>query len=222
MLYLNIIDSELELIPTELFDDFAIRKLAKTKNKNVEDMILDSNFMHRSIEKKFPGMANRMGRPDIFHHLLNVTQDSILNLKGQLRVMIHTKNDEIIDINPVTRVPRSYNRFVGIMEKLLSKGVVESNTGEVLMELKKGAWKTLIRNDCPNVLLSPRGEMGRLDTRLNHENINVFIGGFSEGDFKSNPYDEMKSMKIYDEELTIWTIAWEVIGTVERLTELIH
>ncbi len=222
MLYLNIIDSELELIPIDLIDDYAIIKMAKASHKDVENLILDSNFMHRSIEKKFPGMANRMGRPDIFHHLLNVTQDSILNSKNGLRVRIHTKNDEIIEINPATRVPRSYNRFVGIIEKLLRTGVIESNSGEVLMSLKKGNWESLIREDSKNILLSPRGEKGTMEGNFTEANLNVFIGGFSEGDFKSDPYKKFKALKIFDEELTIWTVAWEVIGTVERLENLIH
>lgn len=222
MLYLNVIDSELELIPVELFDDFAIRKFAKKKEKNVEDLLLDSNFMHRSIEKKFPGLGNRMGRPDIFHHLLNVTQDSILNIRGLLRVRIHTKNNEIIEINPATRVPRSYNRFVGIMEKLLGHGIVESNNGEVLMEKRKGQWTDLLMESMPNILLSPSGESERLDMALNHENVNLFMGGFSQGDFMSDPYKRLNPVKIFDEELTIWTVAWEVIGTVERFRDLVH
>ncbi len=45
MLQLNIIDSELELVPEEMCDDYQIRKIANTRNKRPEDMILDSNYM---------------------------------------------------------------------------------------------------------------------------------------------------------------------------------
>ena len=36
MLRLNIIDSELELVPEKLCDDFQIRKMAKTRDKKPE------------------------------------------------------------------------------------------------------------------------------------------------------------------------------------------
>ena len=159
MLQLNIIDSELELVPETLLDDFQIKKIAKTREKRPSEMILDSNYMHGAIDRKFPGNSNRMGRPDIFHHLLNVTQDSILNKRGLLEINIHTKNDLIIHIDRETRIPRSYNRFLGLIEKLFVKGILESPDGKVLMNIDSGKWDSLMKNDYEKVLLSPRGSL---------------------------------------------------------------
>jgi hypothetical protein len=113
MLNLVFVDSELETIPEEMIDDYAVRKFAKEKKKPPQEVLLDSNFLHGAIERFFPGKANRMGRPDIFYHMMQVAQSSILNLKGGLRVYIHTKNNFVITIRPETRIPKSYNRFEG-------------------------------------------------------------------------------------------------------------
>ncbi len=221
VLTINVIDAELELIPTELQDNYQIRKIANSKGKKVSEILLDSNFMHSSIDKQFPGMSNRMGRPDIFHHFLNVTQDSILNKKGELRVNIHTKNDQIIRINPITRVPKSYNRFAGIIEKVLLKGSLESPDGVTLMNVENGSWEKLVDVSGKNILLSPKGKTGELGKELRNDSVSVFIGGFSEGDFLSNVYQKLLPMSIFDEELTIWTVAWEVIASVERKMNLV-
>lgn len=41
-----------------------------------------------------------------------------------LRVYIHTRNNEIIYVKPETRIPRNYNRFVGLMESLFKNKAV--------------------------------------------------------------------------------------------------
>jgi rRNA small subunit pseudouridine methyltransferase Nep1 len=218
MLQLNIIDSELELVPEKMCDDYQIRKIANTRNKRPEEMILDSNYMHGAIDRAYPGKSNRIGRPDIFYHLLNVTQDSILNRLGYLETVIHTKNDEIIRINSETRMPKSYNRFIGLMEKLLKNGKVESPDGKALMYMEKGKWNSMNHDDYDRILLSPKGKKTRpSDIFRNKNNYSVFIGGFSEGDFVSPVYRELEPISIFDDELTIWTVGWEIISSMETL-----
>ncbi len=221
MLQLNIIDSELELVPETLLDDFQIRKIAKTREKRPSEMILDSNYMHGAIDRKFPGSSNRMGRPDIFHHLLNVTQDSILNKRGLLEINIHTKNDLIIHIDRETRIPRSYNRFLGLIEKLFVKGILESPDGKVLMNIDSGKWDNLMKNDYEKVLLSPRGPLCKPSDLINRDkNYCIIMGGFSEGDFSSPVYEKLEAKSVFEEELTIWTVAWEMIASMETVKNL--
>ena len=221
MLTLNVIDAELELVPESMWDDYQIRKVAKNLGKKYNEMLLDSNYMHGAIERYFPGMSNRMGRPDIFHTFLNVVQDSILNKKGYLRVNIHTKHNKIIHISHEARIPKSYNRFVGLFEKLLSKGNLTSPDGKVLLSIEDGGFEKLIRGDRNNILLSPAGERTKMDGIVNMGDLNVLIGGFSEGDFVSPVYQKLKSYSIFNEELTIWTVGWEVISTYERAMGMI-
>ncbi len=220
MLKLNLIDSELELIPEKMWDDYQIRKIAKSNGKNFKGMLLDSNYMHSAIERYFPGMSNRMGRPDIFHMFLNVVQDSILNKKGLLSVRIHTKNNIIIRIEPETRVPKSYNRFAGLMEKLLVSGKTETPDGKILMKTQEGTWDALLEKGMKNVLLSPTGTRTNVAEICQEKDLNVFIGGFSDGDFTSDVYSKLDAFSMYDEELTIWTVAWKIIGTYENILNL--
>ena len=104
MLTLLVVDAELELIPAEMINDYSVRIQAKKRKKPAGKMILDSNFMHGAIERTFPGESTRRGRPDIIFHLLQVALESILSKRGELNVVIHTRNDIIISVNPRARL----------------------------------------------------------------------------------------------------------------------
>lgn len=41
--------------------------------------------------------------------------DSPLNKAGLLQVYIHTERNVLIEINPHTRIPRTFDRFCGLM-----------------------------------------------------------------------------------------------------------
>lgn len=41
--------------------------------------------------------------------------DSPLNRSGLLQIYIHTENNVLIEINPRTRIPRTFKRFSGLM-----------------------------------------------------------------------------------------------------------
>jgi len=41
--------------------------------------------------------------------------DSPLNRAGLLQVYIHTEKNVLIEINPSTRIPRTFDRFCGLM-----------------------------------------------------------------------------------------------------------
>lgn len=45
--------------------------------------------------------------------------DSPLNRAGLLQVYIHTEKNALIEINPQTRIPRTFPRFCGLMGKPL-------------------------------------------------------------------------------------------------------
>ena len=54
-------------------------------------------------------------RPDISHQCLMMLLDSPLNRAGLLQVYIHTTKNVLIEINPHLRIPRTFNRFCGLM-----------------------------------------------------------------------------------------------------------
>lgn len=224
MLTLLLVDTELELIPDEMVDDYSIRIHAKKRKKPPQKIILDSNYMHTAIDRYFPGESNRRGRPDILYHFLTVALESILNREGQLRVIVHTRSDKIVEISPEIRLPKSYNRFVGLFEDLYEKG--EIKTGDtVLLKIYDGDAPSLIsrhKTDCLKIL-SPTGQRTSV-TKIFEScgtDSTIVIGGFSEGDFLSDIYSLGEICSIFREELTIWSVAMEVIAQYERTNKLI-
>lgn len=219
MLKLLIADAELELIPREMLDDYSIRLHAKKRKKPPQKILLDSNFMHSAIDRFFPGESNRRGRPDIIYHLLAIVMESILNKKGGMRIWIHTRNNLILEISPETRLPKSYNRFVGLMEDLFEKGEIKYEE-KTLLKIHNGDVAKMINlSESGNIkVLSPVGKMTHVPELLDsgNENISFLIGGFSEGDFISDVYEIGEAFSIFDEELTIWSVAMEIIAQYER------
>lgn len=223
MLTLIIADAELETMPEKMQNDSAVRKFAKGKNKPVSEVILDSNYMHTSIDRYFPGESNRRGRPDITYLLLQVAMESILNKLGDLRVYIHTRNDICITVNPEVRLPKAYNRFIGLMESLFRQREISSE-GKVLLKLENAAIQEVVARIAKGklVVFSPGGEKAKISEIIDSPgDCTAIIGGFSEGDFTSDVYPLAKAYSIFPEELTIWTVAGEVLAQYERALDLV-
>ncbi len=222
MLNIVFIDSELETIPEKLLNDREVTILAKKRKKPAREILLDSSILHRVIDRSFPGESSRRGRPDIFYIALNVIQSSILNLKGKVRTYIHTRNSELISISPETRIPKSFNRFQGLIEDLFKKREISSD-GNVLLKIEKLESLDQFLHSLGGriILLHPNGKTQRVDQVLKaDDSCTVVIGGFSNGDFTSNIEFIKERYSIFQEELTIWTVASMIISQYERLTEL--
>ncbi|OWP56164.1 MAG: 16S rRNA methyltransferase [Thermoplasmatales archaeon B_DKE] len=218
MLTIIIADAELETIPTEMMDDYSIGKIAKERKKKVANILLDSNYMHSSIDRHFPGESNRRGRPDIIHIFLLMALDSILNRTGGLRVRIHTRNNLVIDISPDTRLPRAYNRFIGLFEKLFQERKIVAE-GKTLLSISEASLDTIIGEAEGRVIvMAPGSEVRQIESVIESPlPITVVIGGFSEGDYRSN-LDSFEKISIFRDELTIWSVGMEVITQYERVS----
>ena len=221
MLRLIIADAELQTVPENMARDRAIRNIAEKNHKKPTEMLLDSNYMHTTIDKHFPGESNRRGRPDIIYIFLEVAMESILNKNKMLDVYVHTRENYIIHINSETKLPRSYNRFQGLIEDLFKKRSINYN-GNELLSMREGAIIPFLKNlDGKTVALSPEGTSSSLSTIINQDNLNVIIGGFSQGDYISDIYGNFPAYKIFNEELTIWSVGMEVISQYERYASLL-
>lgn len=96
--------------------------------KNGKNFELLNCDRHKSImkkNKKDPASA----RPDIAHQCLLMLMDSPLNKAGLLQVYIHTEKNVLIEINPHTRIPRTFDRFCGLMVQLLHKLSIHAADG---------------------------------------------------------------------------------------------
>ena len=115
-LTLILADSEIETVPSEFWSHPAVVQNARKRKKKPSQVLLDST-LHHSLFRN-PDERNRRGRPDIVHQFLLLGLDSILNGENRLRLYIHTRNDELISVDPRTRLPKNYNRYSGLFEEL--------------------------------------------------------------------------------------------------------
>ncbi|PIK50920.1 putative ribosomal RNA small subunit methyltransferase NEP1 [Apostichopus japonicus] len=77
-------------------------------------------------------------RPDIAHQCLLMLFDSPLNRAGLLQVFVHTTRNALIQISPQTRIPRTLDRFSGLMVQLLHKLSIHASDGpQKLMKVIK-------------------------------------------------------------------------------------
>ena len=64
--------------------------------------------------------------------------DSPLNKAGKVRLLVHTEKNVLIEINPKTRVPRTFKRFSGLMVQLLHRLKIRSADGkDTLLKIVK-------------------------------------------------------------------------------------
>lgn len=203
----------MELIPKEIINHPCIKSDAKKRRKKAEEILLDSSLHHSAMinlkEKE------RRGRPDIVHVSLLIALESILNKEGMLSFTIHTRNDELIEVNPEMRIIKNYNRFKGLMEQLFIKKVVPSPDNP-LMKMEKRSLMDALKGKEKIVLLSQEGKRKSLE-KVFEEDTACVIGGFPHGDFHSpvkGIADEVVSL--HPSPLPAWIAVMECICAYER------
>ncbi|KAK7483726.1 hypothetical protein BaRGS_00025047 [Batillaria attramentaria] len=83
---------------------------------------------HKHLGKKVRRDVTQY-RPDITHQCLLMLMDSPLNRAGLLQVYVKTEKNVLIEINPQTRIPRTFERFCGLMVQLLHKFSIHAADG---------------------------------------------------------------------------------------------
>ncbi len=181
MLRLVFVESSLETVPKSIANHPAVLNDARRRKKKPTEMILD-DAKHHSAMKKLDRREKR-GRPDIIHQCLLLALDSPFDFE----VYVHTINDVVIWINRITRLPRNYNRFIGLMEDLFKKRVVKSGETK-LIEVTDLSLRDVLRG--LDVYVMREGGEKR---EVKFEDCAVCIGAFPHGDF------EDETLKIFEE-----------------------
>ncbi len=213
MLIMILADAELELVPESLCNHPSIIRNAKKRKKKPSKILLDSS-LHLSAFKD-EAEAQRRGRPDIVYSFLLLCIDSITNAEGNLTTLVHTRNDELIEFQPNTRIPKSYNRFVGLMEDLFDKGAVPERKPLISMTKDMTLEKVLKRFQPKTMIcFSPEGELVDLIPLFGdvEEPVACIVGGFPEGDY-SSPAVKLsdKSVSISSHMLKVWTVTSNIL-----------
>lgn len=225
MLTLLLADSELELVPDEVKTHPSVQAAAQRRGVRAGRTLLDSSAHHAAMRAMPEG--ERRGRPDLVHLFLLSAMDSVLNLEGGLRVLVHTRHDGLVTIAPETRIMRSYDRFCGLMEQLFREGRAGPKDGPDLLKLEPGVplAEAVKRSGAEHVVALDTGpEVVRLDEALPplaraHAHVAVILGGFPRGAYRSALEGvAQERWSIHPQMLSVWVAAAEVLVNWENAT----
>ncbi|MET1160590.1 MAG: 16S rRNA methyltransferase [Thermoprotei archaeon] len=215
-----LLESALELVPVEIVNHPAVIKNAVRRKKKPLETLLDTS-LHYHAMKNLRDREKR-GRPDIVHVSLLEALESPLNKEGLLKIVVHTYPGHVIFIKPETRLPRNYNRFVGLMEQLLTTGKVPPDSDDPLMYVKTIPLEDVLNSLRVNGLIilrenAPRKKPIEIVEEALRENLAVGIGGFPHGDFSEYVLKlSSKQYSIYDKPLTTWIVVSRIITATEQ------
>ncbi|XP_076228137.1 ribosomal RNA small subunit methyltransferase NEP1 [Nomia melanderi] len=154
---------------------------------------------HTSILKKNnrdPGTC----RPDITHQCLLMLMDSPLNRAGLLQVYICTEKNVLIEVNPQTRIPRTFKRFAGLMVQLLHKFSVRASDGPMkLLKVIKNPVTNHLPVGCRKIAMSFSANkvQNPRELVLPDEPIAIVVGAMAHGQVKPDYIEDTISISNY-------------------------
>jgi rRNA small subunit pseudouridine methyltransferase Nep1 len=180
-------DASLEILPKE----FATSKEAKlvTQRFGISPnmQILDKNFHRKIIESL--AASTRRGRPDLVHFALLDAASTPLFADGLLRLYVRTIRGVVIEVKRGTRLPRTLQRFCGVMAKLLSRryGEEEAKLFNVQGDMSFPQLINVLKAG-RIITLTPKGSLMPLHEIVKESSTGDtvtawIVGGFPRGDF---------------------------------------
>ena len=171
--------------------------LETVKNgKNFELLNCDH---HKGILKKNDRDIGSV-RPDITHQCLLMLLDSPLNKAGLLQVYIHTEKNVLIEVNPHTRIPRTFDRFCGLMVQLLHKLSIHASNGpQKLLKVIKNPVTQYMPTGCKKygTSFSSTKLVKMNDLVPKDEPVVVVIGAMAHGKIEVDYTEETLSISNY-------------------------
>ena len=232
MLHVILLDCALELVPSEISSFKEVQKQAGRRGKKPNEILLDQTHHGRAMTKL--DHADRRGRPDIVFHSLVTLLETPLCKEGLLGVYMHLQDGRVIEVSPEVRLPRNYDRFVGLIEQLLTTGrvPVEGQPLVLVSELNLSGLLSKLKDGQPNTMTILATEGGKrtgiqgLRNLLPNDSavpVIVGIGAFPHGDIS----DEMKhlfdiQLELDREVMMAWHVCAEVLWVYSERIEVIR
>jgi rRNA small subunit pseudouridine methyltransferase Nep1 len=217
-------EAALETIPEDMWSHPAVRRHSERQKKPPKHLLLDRSLHHSAMRRL--GENEKRGRPDITHFVLLEALGSPLNKEGLLQVYVHTNRDYTIIVNPSARLPRNYNRFLGLIEQLFQLGQVPSE-GETLLKLESKTLPNLLaKTEADYVIAFSRaGQPKTLEEAVSSFQTKrrpaVIIGGFPHGHLSETTLQLADEIVSVDSKmLEAWTLTSRVIYEYERALSL--
>ena len=221
MLTVVLAESALEPIPKELWRHLLIRKYVQKRGKDPRFLLLDRSYHHAAM--KTLGEAEKRGRPDIVHFSLLELLGSPLCKEGLLQIYVHTRVDSTISVDKETRLPRNYNRFLGLVEQLFELKQIPPKGLSLLTLTENTSFPKLMTKIEPDfiVALSRKGNAQTLEKTVSEfvekKNPVAVVGGFPHGTLSENVTKLANEVISIDREmLETWTVVARIIYEYER------
>ena len=218
MLTLILAESSLEIVPKELQSHTSVTAYCKNNKKLPSDVLLDNSWHFAAMK----GIKNEIkrGRPDIIHLTLLAICNTPLYRNNKLKIFVHTINDKVISISDNIRLPKSYHRFQGLIEKLYKNKKIELDN-ITLLELYDMTFEELITKIQPRKLFgfSTTGNKSSFEETAAAitEDSCIVIGGFQKGHFDEKilkKFDDLKSLHV--DSLEAHVIASRILYEYEK------
>ena len=193
MLNLVIAETALETIPLEIFQHASLKKI-RDSGKKPTQILLDRTFHHFAILSSNLKQDYKRARPDILHIILLNVLATPLFKNNQLKVFVHTINNQVIKIGDNLRIPKSYSRYEGLILDLFKNKKIKSKDGCLLLELNDNLSFSDLLNKYikPDVItgLSTNGIFKNFEyvskELFEFKNPCIVIGGFPKGHFSKD------------------------------------
>ncbi len=183
----------LETVPEQLWGERSVLASAEKRGLHPRQMLLDRSLHHKAMLRLKDGW--RRGRPDLVHQAVLSVTGTPAYLNGEVKLYIHTYNNLVVEVMEKTRLPKSYFRFQGLMEKALAE-----HSGGRLVKIRESAFKDLVEQigsedvvgfSRRGVLVEPREWL----TRYAQGDEAVFVvGGFPRGGFSRGVLEHLTAL----------------------------
>jgi len=216
-LIIILVECGLELIPKQIRHYTSVKKNLST---GIYSSQLLDNALHLSAMKNLKKFKKR-GRPDIAHVCLLNALSSPLNKSGNLILYIHTINNKIFKFNSEIRIARNYNRFKGLIAKMLVDGSIETKTSKLIVPFNGNLRELLAEFENPEIYLF--SSKGRLITDYKGlfiedltKNYIAIVGGFQKSSFSKNITSLSENLiSISQHSLDAWVVTNRIIAYYE-------
>ncbi|HMF33745.1 MAG TPA: hypothetical protein VKK79_20135 [Candidatus Lokiarchaeia archaeon] len=132
------------------------------------------------------------GRPDILHQCMLNALETPLAKEGNLNVFFHLPTGPVYGVAADTRVPRNYNRFVGVLAKLLEDGHVPAEPPYHIAIIAQDLQEFLALHQYTRIVLFSRTgtlcSMPNYLAQLEDNQILCIIGAFQAGFFHEETF----------------------------------
>jgi rRNA small subunit pseudouridine methyltransferase Nep1 len=199
MFSLIIAESSLELVPSELQRHNSVTSYCKKVGKRPSEVLLDNSWHFAAMK----GIKNEIkrGRPDIVHFCLLEACSIPLYEEDEIAVYVHTVGDKVITVGSGVRLPKSYHRFAGIVEKLFVEKTIEAD-GRKLFEMKDMTFSELVDKIQPErvIGMSSEGKQSSYEkvAKLCDDDTCLVVGGFPKGEFSDSTKKRIDSLYSVD------------------------